>query len=172
MFHCSAKLLNLFRIAQNVFSVFKVLRSFFKVIKVFIWWTDKAMPRRITCLAMLMYRSCILCILHRIIVAFRCVEEGRWNKQEWNAYITVSKRNYCTQKFRTARCLQHVNLKYIAIKLIFHQQNIAHGRKCVQYYSVRRAVIPFTDCDIEAAIGLGVCDYGIDKWHPWQNAPI
>ncbi len=33
--------------------------------------------------------------------------------------------------------------------LIFHQQDIAHGRKCVQYYSVRRAVIPFTDCDYD-----------------------
>ncbi len=33
--------------------------------------------------------------------------------------------------------------------LIFHQQNIAHDRKCVQYYSVRRAVIPFTDCDTD-----------------------
>ncbi len=34
--------------------------------------------------------------------------------------------------------------------LIFHQQNIAHDRKCVQYYSVRRAVIPFTDCEMKA----------------------
>ncbi len=34
------------------------------------------------------------------------------------------------------------------VYLIFHQQNIAHGRKCVQYYSVRRAVIPFTDCGL------------------------
>ncbi len=33
--------------------------------------------------------------------------------------------------------------------LIFHQQNIAHDRKCMQYYSVRRAVIPFTDCGIQ-----------------------
>ncbi len=49
--------------------------------------------------------------------------------------ILYNKRNYHTQKFRTALCLQHVNLKYI------HQQNIAHDRKCVQYYSIRRAVI-------------------------------
>ncbi len=37
--------------------------------------------------------------------------------------------------------------------LIFHQQNIAHDRKCVQYYSVRRAVIPFTDCDLDISSG-------------------
>ncbi len=36
-------------------------------------------------------------------------------QQKFNT--TVSKRNYCTQNFRTARCLQHVNLKYIAIKI-------------------------------------------------------
>ncbi len=36
--------------------------------------------------------------------------------------------------------------------LIFHQQNIAHGRKCVQKYSIRRAVIPFTDCVIDIVI--------------------
>ncbi len=26
---------------------------------------------------------------------------------------------------------------------------IAHDRKCVQYYSVRRALIPFTDCEVQ-----------------------
>ena len=31
---------------------------------------------------------------------------------------TVSKRNYCMQKFRTARCIQHLNLNYIAIEIL------------------------------------------------------
>ncbi len=87
-----------------------------------------------------------------------------------NQYFTVSKRNYRTQKFRTARCLQHVNLNYIAIRecpiirtdcnqtLIFHQQNIAHDRKCVQYYSVRHAVIPFADCDLGPWISKGTAN--------------
>ncbi len=36
---------------------------------------------------------------------------------------------------------------FTTYKFEIYQQNIARGRKCVQYYSVRRAVIPFTDCD-------------------------
>ena len=41
---------------------------------------------------------------------------------------------------------------------------MAHDRKCVQYYSVRRAVIPFTDSDLvsrdafRGAIFLSGCE--------------
>ncbi len=76
------------------------------------------------------------------------------NDMYWNSFNSLFKKhnrdvlgnNYAPNMLMIL--LFYTNHLLLHNYLTFHQQNVAHDRKCVQYYSARCVVIQFTDCDI------------------------